>query len=591
MSIFVWENRKMKLIKTLCVIAGFASQTLAVQGDLIDFWGRPIVGATVSWSSNSTQTTSDSMGYFNLLEASASVQFRESKYLQASSENWHDLLGRAVSKPRQQVVFASATSPRALLKTGTLTLVIVKSGFSPETLSVNASDSLGVLPLRHLVSVDPQPFTKNIFQSFQTGSSAELAKWTPNTTVATSTYDLVWDASRNDSVLHIHNAVSNHFFFSKNICGLLPTRHYVFSGYMKGSNVVNTEQGLFGVTIGSNNDRSDYRFSQGAISMGTFDWRLDTAIVETGNDGCVDLMLALGNRYNVATGDAWFDDLSLDGPIPAIAAPGFVVHLTPSQQQLIDSSLLYRWAEQLGRMVAGYVRIAGPSPVIQLGETASLVSTHAFLYGLVSGNPFNFGIRSMDDAIVNRIGPWNDLTFGAIHEMGHNFACTYWGFAGEMQANFLASLVLDSMPHALVYQEGWGGHYYAGWGNMDYTLPALDTASPALLSGTGTNLKRNPPVPLIHLFKGSHDQYVQGKATLNWDAIQYKFMLMTLDPRIGWKAFQKAFWGMHTKTASATQAQRLLDFLQSLHEASTGSWVDSEFFTPAERTWMSANFN
>jgi hypothetical protein len=570
----------------------------AVEGNIIDFWGRPIEGVSVNWCGTNKATTTNSSGEFSLDSSGTTGIYAVRNYDNADNSatkivSHFDLLGRHVGNEKFAYTnFSHKQAP--LYKTtsvcNTQTSITVSiTGFAPETLAVAGVDSVPNIVLRHYPEIVNKAYEEAIFTSFRTTSlSAKLdsAQWTQYHWGDGATFGLVWDADRNDSVLYIKNSTSNHTHYSHIVCNLLPTRHYLFHGAWKGSNVVNNEEKVFGVTLGSWNDRNDYRFSQKVNSMGTHDWHIDTAIVEAGNDGCVDLHLALGNRYNISTGEAWFDDLQLDGPLYAVAAPGFIVHVEEKQKELIDSATLYLWAKTMGEMVARYVNLAGPASNIVVGETPSLAPSHEFSTGLVSGNPFLFGYLSYEDVLINHIKPFNDLTFGSLHEMGHNFGISYWGFAGEMQANLLGALVMDSLPHTVVSQESWGGQYYVGWGNEDYPPEPLDTAAPALLTGTGDDMNLNPPVALIHLFKASHDQYING-GSLNWDAIQYKFMLMVLDSRIGWEAFHKALWKMRTETVIPTTNQAKFDaFLVALHTASQGTWSNSEFFTDAELLWV-----
>lgn len=564
---------------------GLPVPTWSLQIRIIDIWGNPLPSVQAELDQVPTPPSNDN----GVIEFTTSPLLpHATRFLQRDAAHIEefDLLGRHMAHGPRIPFFPFGNTPAALRKgaVSSSQLILHKNGFAPETLAIASTANVDPVVLRPQPELSSTPYSAAVWTA-PIPSSGTIAPWQSSAWSSGSTFASTWDDARARNVLHLRSTSANHAYFHQTVCGLEARRAYLLRGWVKGQNIVNTNGGSFGATIGAWNNVGDHRFSLTEASRGSFSWKQDTATVLVGGDGCIDMHLSLGYHSNLTTGEAWFDDLQLEGPLRAIAAPGFVIHLEPGQSALIDSTQTYRWAEQLGKMVAVYVRLAGPSNNIRNGDFPALAPTHTFPTGLVSGNPFQYGYRSLNDVLAQRVAPWNDLTFGAIHEMGHNFALYSWGFAGEMQANLLAALVLDSLPHSLLYQEGWGGQYYVGWGNLDFAPTALDTNQNALLANTGPDLSKNAPVALIHLFKGYHDLYRNGGA-LCWDAIQYKFMLMVLDPRIGWDTFQTALLALRSQSAAPQLTKRFDDFLTALHAASPQAWSNCEFFTAAELNWI-----
>lgn len=413
---------------------------------------------------------------------------------------------------------------------------------------------------------------------------------------------ITFDEELQSNVLFIKTASNDddsrvHSMWKADLSGLEPNRSYVVSALVKGSNLVaneiilNTPDGkspnsseFKGATVGGNNKIS----REGLSSVGTFGWKKVSGIFSTNDEGNVTLQLSLGGRNSTATGEVYFDSVVVRGPLTRVRYNNQIADLEPRQVRRISESRTIEWLQKLEEIQLTMEEITGKSK-LGTDQLTGVVPSSEFIGGLVSGFPFSFGTDHYLWFLENTINPHLDVTWGALHEIGHNNTWKGFNIASELMANFLGFLALEDMENSICYDDHFSGRYITSINSSLYTIRTTFDET-KVNQGNGPILNILDSIDLTDIvFSNWRVNNLNGASdpsTLNHqDGITYGLMKMYRNSKIGKDAFHATI--RELADDNETYINTFEKFFTTLKKHSLDKhWDLNNYFSKYEIDWM-----
>ncbi|OGY25374.1 MAG: hypothetical protein A2Z11_00775 [Candidatus Woykebacteria bacterium RBG_16_43_9] len=236
-----------------------------------------------------------------------------------------------------------------------------------------------------------------------------------------------------------------------------PFRAYWVKGWIKTENVT-VAPGEWQQDAGANLSVGTGPVNRTNGILGTQDWQFKTMLAyATGSTLRVEA--GLGWYWGLTIGTAYFDDLVVE-PYDAPSGRHVVLALPPEDLAILGDP--QPWIQKLDDAYDAMQGLVGQVPYE--GAPIGYLATSPWCgCGMGAGNPIIWPqpyIAGALPAVVSN----NDLSFGPIHEMGHNFHSMDWKkyylsggpINGEHWANFYLTYVADALsakyPTATFYQ-------------------------------------------------------------------------------------------------------------------------------------------
>ena len=296
------------------------------------------------------------------------------------------------------------------------------------------------------------PANERIIESFNfetnpTASSSWFTDaWKP--TEAQFVWDTIGHATSSRSIGITLNTANDARWVHN--AALDPTRVYRLSGWLKGENIVNVDNG----TAGANLNALTWEKTQDR--KGTFDWVKDSFIF-IGGSGITDIKCRLGFFWNTVTGKAWCDDITLAiDPLTKYEGSRIMLFLEPGDLTNITDGNMKQWVINLDKTYNAYLYLTGYQPYP--GQKISILSVTQYPGGwAVAGNPIKW-MQTYVGPELARINTSGDWSFGILHEIGHDFDLAAWNFDAEFWANTKMYYAIETL-NGKVWE---GSKYYTG---------------------------------------------------------------------------------------------------------------------------------
>lgn len=253
---------------------------------------------------------------------------------------------------------------------------------------------------------------------------------------------------------------------------------------------------------------------------GTNDWTLLSLDIVTGpRDSALNFALRLGGYFGTNTGIVWFDDAFLelveDDVYAVFEGQHITLMLFKSDADMISD--IPGWLQQLDMAYELLEELVGSSPYN--GEKITVREVLPCWFGGLAGNPILINQQVLQ---IEKFNSPNDLDFGVIHELAHDF---------------------DIPPYSEFYI-GDGAINAEGWSNLKVVYVADQMASlfpeatfwgngsAYRLGETGSIFERKYAQP--YLQAGRHDGLQMNNDVLTG-------LLYSLERQIGWEPFKATF--------------------------------------------------
>lgn len=253
---------------------------------------------------------------------------------------------------------------------------------------------------------------------------------------------------------------------------------------------------------------------------GTNDWTLLSLDIVTGpRDSALNFALRLGGYFGTNTGIVWFDDAFLelveDDVYAVFEGQHITLMLFKSDADMISD--IPGWLQQLDMAYELLEELVGSSPYNS--EKITVREVLPCWFGGLAGNPILINQQVLQ---IEKFNSPNDLDFGVIHELAHDF---------------------DIPPYSEFYI-GDGAINAEGWSNLKVVYVADQMASlfpeatfwgngsAYRLGETGSIFERKYAQP--YLQAGRHDGLQMNNDVLTG-------LLYSLERQIGWEPFKATF--------------------------------------------------
>lgn len=397
---------------------------------------------------------------------------------------------------------------------------------------------------------------------FESGSGGMPTGWTINQWGGNgpSSFEWISDGSTVRSGVgsaKITSSVPNDAMWIQNV-SVEPYNSYLFKGWIKTENVVLSDT-PGGWSTGAN--LSVYlSFNRSPGIWGTQDWIEESLFFCSIASDTVTVAARIGYSWSLVTGTVFFDDMSFEKLDPPFGGQHVVICFLPEHRSLLTDP--NSWLQKLDDAYLALHNLTGQTPYN--GDKILIQEIVNYAGGLmIAGNPILWLGDYVPDAL-EAINTQNDLSFGPIHELSHDFD-------------------LDALSQ----------HYAGGspinsehWANFKLTYVA------DVLSNTyPTATFYQSPVGYVPIGEFSYQYFVEGYALpwidssrTDWQNMSgdaYTGLLYLLKEDIGWEPFRQTFRDFATLTESppATDLEKVELFA---HLLSGNAGVD---LTPQFVSW------
>lgn len=292
-------------------------------------------------------------------------------------------------------------------------------------------------------------------------------------------------------------------------------KSYLLSAWVKTTNVTLSDP-LGGFSTGANISMG---FQRSPGIWGTQDWTEENLFFCSGTSNGVTIKARLGFHWSLVTGTAIFDDIELEELDTPLVGQHMVLCLFPEHLVLLENP--NSWLQKLDDAYLALQDLVGQTPYE--GERIMIQEATTYPGGLmVAGNPILW-FQDYVPGQLRQINEYNDLSFGPIHELGHDFDLLnlskyYMGgnpIHAEHWANFKLTYVADALSSKYPIATFRGSLEYVTLGEFSHTYFVEQAAIPWINSGR------------------SDWQNMSGDA--------YTGLLYLLREDIGWEPFRQTF--------------------------------------------------
>lgn len=290
---------------------------------------------------------------------------------------------------------------------------------------------------------------------FENGSSTMPDFWMTGEWTPGSFFSWEQNAGLNGSrAISIESPSSNDAHWQQTL-QVTPRQYYTLRGYVKGENIVSTQDG----NIGANICLVGTWFYAGDRLFGTFDWQEVLLRFQAPASGEITIGCRLGFWYNTAVGKAYFDDISLTpgfGGLDHRVGKHVELALEPQDTAAFTGNRFQHWLDHLDDAYDAYVELVGSAPY--QGERILILSVDSYPGGwAVAGNPILWYQPYIQDEL-RRCNDNDDWSFGILHELGHDFDIGGWNWDAEWWANMKMYYVVEQLQAKVLLDD----RYYIG---------------------------------------------------------------------------------------------------------------------------------
>ena len=243
--------------------------------------------------------------------------------------------------------------------------------------------------------------------------------------------------------------------FQYSMSGLLPNRVYSIETYIKGENIGSSN---IGATL------TDLDWSISANNQGTFDYRKNSFTTIADKTGKINFKLRLGFWGSINSGKAYFDDIKVN-PYQDQTYVSEYVRLLIDSNQLgsTDKSVVYSWLNKLDKYIDNLCYITSTNcSKVGFDINARNSSSYWGSAGSSTTNSFQpimWNKIFVNDMLTRISNNDKELSFGIMHEIGHQFAKELnspnlegdkWIWNGEFWANMNMALGLYNLEYGFV---------------------------------------------------------------------------------------------------------------------------------------------
>jgi hypothetical protein len=395
---------------------------------------------------------------------------------------------------------------------------------------------------------------------FERGSEDQPEGWT---TTGWKPGEFLWDSTVAHSgrySVKIDAPKVNDLQWAQQV-NVLPNSKYRFTAWVRTLDVGHSLE----VNDAGANLSVDGAYSWSENLKGTNDWTLLSLDIITGpGDSALTFSLRLGGTCGTNTGIVWFDDTFLelveeggDTNFAVFKGQHVTLMLFKSDAEMISD--IPGWLQQLDMAYELLEELVGSNPYD--GENITVREVLPCWFGGLSGNPILINQQILQ---IEKFKNPNDLDFGVIHELSHDF---------------------DMPPYSEFYI-GDGAINAEGWSNLKVVYVADQMAalfpeatfggdgSAYLLSETGSNFEKKYAQPYLQACRLDGMQ-------MNNDVLTG--LLYLLKRQIGWEPFKATFRDYQTysiENSPVSNSNDKINLFVTLLSKNSG--VD---LSPAFRSW------
>jgi hypothetical protein len=328
---------------------------------------------------------------------------------------------------------------------------------------------------------------------------------------------------------------------------VLPNSQYQFTAWVLTADVGHSQEAN---DVGANLS-IDGTYSWSEDLKGNNDWTPLSLNIMTGPaDSALTVELRLGFYSGTNTGTVWFDDAALqrieNGDYVVYEGQHVALQLFRSDADMISN--LQEWLQQLDMAYELLEGLVGSSPYN--GEKITIREVPPMKYGGLAGNPILMNQQTLQ---IERLNNPNDLDFGVIHELAHDF---------------------DISPYSTLYI-GDGAINAEGWSNLKlvYVADKMSNLYPEATFGAYDNIYRIGETGSI--FRKKHaEPYLQSgrRDGLQMNNDVFTGLLYSLIQQIGWEPFKATFRDYQTysqdNSAISSSVEKIRLFVKLLSKNS-----------------------
>ncbi|HHV30130.1 carbohydrate-binding protein CenC [Acetivibrio mesophilus] len=304
-------------------------------------------------------------------------------------------------------------------------------------------------------------------ETFENGLSSDWVKRSSkqNNSSATGTIE-IGTGLNNSKCLKISSLAQDEDVGYARTLQLAPNSYYKLSAYMKYENVTEeytvyngTKQETHYKSDGANiclynNQGEDAIWNRTVTATGTnTSWKEVSLLFKTPESGRVNIGLRLGFLHCETKGTVWFDNVKVE-PVPSdyiYESEHFDACFDTSDTQYTTREGIINWLSDLDKVYVLMKEFSGNRIPFNGNKIGILASDgHPSGSAAYAGNPIMWFKSSDNNPIANQLKRSyenGDLSFGILHEIGHNFNLgnTSWNWNDEMFANFRAYYAVDQL--------------------------------------------------------------------------------------------------------------------------------------------------
>ena len=254
--------------------------------------------------------------------------------------------------------------------------------------------------------------------------------------------------------------------------------------------------------------------------MGTQDWTEESLFFCSIASNTVTVAARIGYNWSLVTGTVYFDDMSLEERDPPFRGQHVVVCFLPEHRSLLTDP--NGWLQKLDDAYLALQDLTGQTPYD--GDKILIQEVVNYSGGLmIAGNPILW-FGDFVPGALDAINDYNDLSFGPIHELSHDF----------------------DIPDLAQHYNGGNPIHAEHWANFKLTYVA-DTLSNAHPTATFSH----PSQGYLPIGEFSYQYFVEGYALpwinsgrTDWENMSgdaYTGLLYLLKEDIGWESFKQTF--------------------------------------------------
>ncbi len=283
-----------------------------------------------------------------------------------------------------------------------------------------------------------------------------------------------------------------------------PYSSYLFKGWIKAENVTLADPPGDWSTGANLSVSLSHNRSPGI--WGTQDWTEESLFFCSAASNTVTVAARIGYNWSLTKGTVYFDDMSLEKLDPPFGGQHVVVCFLPEHRPLLTDP--NSWLQKLDDAYLALQDLTGQTPFD--GDKILIQEVTNYPGGLmIAGNPILWFGDYVPGAL-DAINDDNDLSFGPIHELSHDFDAygpyyagggpinpEHWG---NFKLTYVADILSSTYPTATFYQASVG---YVPIGDFSYNFFVVEHAQPWIDSDRTDwqNMSNDAYTGLLYLLK------------------------------------------------------------------------------------------